>query len=364
MVEQIWEKDMEFGMQFFPDVGPKEKSGQQYFDECLRLTEYCDTYGFTHLRTVEHYFHPYGGYSPNPIVFLTALSQRARTPRVITGAVLPVFNNPLKLAGEIGMLDAITAGRAEIGFARAFLPHEYERFGISLDESVARFDEGMEQVDLLLREENVTHEGDFHSFRNVTSLPRPTQQPRPPFWTAAFTTPESFEKAGRVGNYIMAIPIGGSHMAELIGVYREAWKDAGHAGSGRVMLAFHMYCAETEEEAIRIARDPLNQYLKSLVDAASDWVGGAQSDNYRGYDKMIAALAKETFESQVEKGAAWVGTPDSLVKSIGEYSDMVGGFDDASLQVNFNNMSYEDAERSIKLFGSEVMPTFANKAQS
>ena len=63
-----------------------------------------------------------------------------------------MFNNPLKLAGEIGMLDAISGGRAEIGFARAFLPHEYEHFGISLDESVARFDEGMKQIDMLLTE--------------------------------------------------------------------------------------------------------------------------------------------------------------------------------------------------------------------
>ncbi len=350
---------MEFGMQFFPAVGPDQKSGQQYFDECLRLTEFADVYGYTHIRTVEHYFHPYGGYSPNPIVFLSAASQRTKKARMVTGAVLPVFNNPLKLAGEIGMLDSISGGRAEIGFARAFLPHEYERFGIELDESVARFDEGMEQVDLLLTGENVSHDGKFHSFNDVTSLPRPEQQPRPNFWTAAFTTPESFEKAGRVGNYIMAIPIGGAQMAELIAIYREAWKSAGHEGEGRTMLAFHMYCHEDAEEAARIAREPLNRYLKSLVNAASDWVDGASSDNYKGYDKMIAALDRETFESQVEKGAAWVGTPETLIKQIRDYNEAIGGFDDASLQVNFNDMSYEDAEHSVKLFGEKVMPTFA-----
>lgn len=350
---------MEFGLQYFPCVGPDQKSGQQYFDECLRLAEYADVYGYTHIRTVEHYFHPYGGYSPNPIVFLSALSQRTRKARIVTGAVLPVFNNPLKLAGEIGMLDAISGGRAEIGFARAFLPHEYERFNIDLDESVARFDEGMEQIDLLLTGENVSHDGKFHSFKNVTSLPRPTQQPRPKFWTAAFTTPESFEKAGRVGNYIMAIPIGGSHMAELIGIYREAWKTAGHDGNGRIMLAFHMYCHEDGKEAARIARDPINRYLKSLVDAAKDWVDGAASDNYKGYGKMIEALDRETFESQVEKGAAWVGTPDELAEQIRAYDKEIGGFDDASLQVNFNDLSYDDAERSVKLFGEKVMPAFA-----
>ena len=350
---------MEFGMQFFPAVGPDKKSAQEYFDDCLRLTELADVYNYTHVRTVEHYFHPYGGYSPNPIVFLSALAQRTKKARIVTGAVLPVFNNPLKLAGEIAMLDAISNGRLEVGFARAFLPNEYDRFGISLDESVPRFDEGVHQVDLLLTQENVSHDGQFHSFRNVTSYPRPTQKPRPKFWTAAFVTPESFEKAGRQGNYIMAIPIGGTKMGELVGIYRDAWKAAGHDGEGRVMLAFHMFCHEDRDAAMRIAGPLVNSYLKALVDAAKDWVDGASSDSYKGYGKMIEALDKETFESQLEKGAAWIGTPDDLIEQITTYRDAVGGFDDASLQVNFGNMRFEDAERSVKLFGEKVMPALA-----
>lgn len=350
---------MEFGIQFFPDVGPNQKSARDYFDESLRLCDLCDEYGYTHIRTVEHYFHPYGGYSPNPIVFLTAASQRSRKARLITGAVLPVFNNPLKLAGEIGMLDAISGGRVEIGFARAFLPHEFDRFGISLDESVGRFDEGVAQVGRLLAEENVTEDGKFHSFRNVTSLPRPTQRPKPPFWTAAFQTAKSFEKAGRDGNWIMGIPIGGTEMRGLIDIYRDAWAAAGHPGQGRVMLAFHMYCAPTRTEAVRIARDPLNRYLKSLVDAAGDWTSGASSGDYQNYDKLIAALERETFESQVEKGAAWVGTPDDLIAQIAEYDTQVGGFEEASLQINFNDIGYDDAARSMRLFGEKVVPHFA-----
>jgi alkanesulfonate monooxygenase SsuD/methylene tetrahydromethanopterin reductase-like flavin-dependent oxidoreductase (luciferase family) len=352
---------MEFGMQFFPDVGPEQKSGERYFDEALKLVDLCDTYGYTHVRTVEHYFHPYGGYSPNPHVFLTAASQRSQKARLVVGAVLPVFNHPLKIAGEIGMLDAISNGRLECGFARAFLPHEYQRFGVSLDESVARFDEGVEQVRRLLEEENVTMEGRFHSFKNVTSLPRPTQKPRPQFWTAAFQTAQSFEKAGRTGHWIMAIPIAGGAMRELCDIYREAWHEAGHPGRGRVMLAFHMFCARTREEAYRIAREPLNRYLKSLVDAASDWTSGTSSADYKNYDKMIAALDRETFESQVEKGAAWVGTPDELIDQIERYDEEVGGIEDASLQVNFNTISYEDAERSTRLFGEKVIPYFQKR---
>ena len=355
---------MEFGIQFFPDVAPHQKSGQQYFNEALHLVSLCDELGYTHVRTVEHYFHPYGGYSPNPIVFLTAASQRTRNARLITGAVLPAFNNPLKLAGEIGMLDAISHGRLDVGFARAFLPHEFVRFGVSLNESRARFDEGVEQVRRLLEDENVSMEGQFHSFKNVTSLPRPTQQRRPPFWIAALATPESFVSAGKKGYGVMAIPLAGGKMAELLGLYREAWKSAGHPGQGRVMLAFHMFTSLTNDEAVAIARQPLNDYLQSLVDAASDWTSGSSSADYPGYDKIIAGLKQETFESQIAKGAAWVGTPKEIREAIAQYNHQVGGFDIASLQVNFNTMPVEAAEASMRLFSREVMPYFTEQAKA
>ena len=90
---------------------------------------------------------------------------------MVTGAVLPVFNNPLKVAGELGMLDALSDGRLEIGFARAFLPIEFEKFDISIEESRARYEEGVEQIQALLEGENITRNGKFNSFENVTSSP-------------------------------------------------------------------------------------------------------------------------------------------------------------------------------------------------
>ena len=353
---------MKFGIQFFPDVGPAPKAAASYFAECLRLVSLCDQLGFHHVRTVEHYFHEYGGYSPNPIVFLTAAAARTQQARLVTGAVLPVFNHPLKLAGEIGMLDAISGGRLEVGFARAFLPHEFARFGVSVDESRARFDEGLEQVRRLLEEENVSAAGRFHTYANVTSLPRPTQQPRPPFWVAALGTPESFVNAGRAGHGVMAIPLAGGAMRELLAAYREGWRAGGHRGRGRVMLAFHLLCARTDREAREIARGPLDRYLRSLVDAASDWTSGLSSVDYPGYDRIIAGLRAETFESQVEKHAAWVGSPERIADQIRAYHETVGGFEVASLQVNFNDIAVEDAERSMRLFAAEVMPGFGEKA--
>ena len=106
---------MQFGLNFFPCVGPDEKPAERYFREAMHLCGLTDELGYTHIRQVEHYFKPYGGYSPNPLLFLTAAAMRTKNTRLITGAVLPAFNRPLKLAGEIGMLDGISAGRLEIG---------------------------------------------------------------------------------------------------------------------------------------------------------------------------------------------------------------------------------------------------------
>lgn len=352
---------MDFGIQFFPNVKPEERPARQYFDECLRLCELVDAYGYSHVRTVEHYFDPYGGYSPNPHLFLAAASQRTRRARLITGAVLPAFNHPLKIAGEIGMLDAISGGRLECGFGRAFLPHEFERFGVSLDESVARFDEGVEQVRRLLEEENVTCEGRFHSFADVTSLPRPTRKPRPPFWTAAVGNPASFEKAGRAGHWVMAIPIGGQHMKELLACYREGWKAAGHPGRGRVMMAVHMLCDTDRARALEIAREPVESYFKALVRAARGWLQGASTRDYPGYDKLVDVLSRETLASQMEKGAAWVGSPEDIIEQICRFDADTGGFEEASLQVNFTSVSHADADRSMRLFGEKVIPRFANR---
>jgi alkanesulfonate monooxygenase SsuD/methylene tetrahydromethanopterin reductase-like flavin-dependent oxidoreductase (luciferase family) len=280
--------------------------------------------------------------------------------RLITGAVLPVFNHPLKLAGQIGMVDAISNGRVEIGLARAFLPHEFARFGISIDESLARFDEGLEQITRLLEDDVASAEGRFHSFHNITSLPRPTQKPRPPFWIAATSTKDSFEKAGRLGHHLMCIPLSLGQMADLIKTYRDAWTAAGHPGHGRVMMAFHMFCAETREKAAAIAREPLNVYLKSIVNAASDWMSGVSSRDYPNYQKMIEGLSKETFDTQMEKGIAWVGTPDDIRQRIAAYHQAVGGFESASLQVNFGAIRQAEAEESLALFGREVIPHFKN----
>ncbi len=71
---------MEFGIQFFPDVGSEFKSGARYWEEALHLVDLCDELGYTSVCTIEHHFNLYGGYSPNLHLFLSAAAMRTKNP--------------------------------------------------------------------------------------------------------------------------------------------------------------------------------------------------------------------------------------------------------------------------------------------
>ena len=125
------------------------------------------------------------------------------------------------------------------------------------------------------------------------------------------------------------------------------------------MIAFHMYCDEDGARARAVAAPLIDAYLVSLADAAADWLDGRTSKDYPGYDKVIAALRASNAAEQMASGAAWVGTPDEIAATIARMAHDFGGFEHASLQVNFNLMPRELAQASMRLFARAVMPRFA-----
>jgi len=117
---------MRFGVSFLPDADPSTKLAQDYFRDALALAEFADEAGLHFIKMTEHCVQPYGGYYSNPLSFLSAIAARTRQIRLLRGGILPVFHHPLQIASEAAMLDAISGGRAEIGFARAYMPYEFK----------------------------------------------------------------------------------------------------------------------------------------------------------------------------------------------------------------------------------------------
>lgn len=346
---------MRFGITYFPDVDPSHKGGRQYFAEALDFVEEADALGFDSVKIVEHYFTPYGGYSPDPLQFLAAASQRSRRMRLITGAVIPAFNHPLKLAGQIAMLDCISGGRLDVGVARAFLPHEFDAFGMSMDESRARYEEGIAALVRLLTEEGVTFDGAFHRFTGITSYPRPVQIPHPPIYVAAFRTAESFEWAGRMGYNIMISPfyLRPAELGEMVRLYRKVYAGSGHEpGAEVVNINFRTYAAETDGEARQRAEKYVRHYIDMLLVPLRAW-RGRPSGQYPGYDGFVDQVEKFPYDTMVEQ--AFIGSPQGIRDRIAYFTEICGGEIYPSIDFNYGNMPVEEARASLRLFAEEVM---------
>ena len=353
---------MNFGLNFFPSFRQSDTTTAQYFDQTLRLCERADRLGFRSVKTVEHYFHDYGGHTPNPIVLLSAIAARTARIRPITGAVIPAFNNPVKLAAELAMLDNISNGRLDVGFGRAFIPKEFEVFGVSMDDSRPRFEEGIDIITRLWTEERVSYEGKFHSFRDVHLMPRPVQKPHPPIWIAAVMSKESFVWAGQRGYHVMVVPYAGGleRLREVVQVYRDAWQQAGHPpGREQIQTSLHCYVAETHKEAVEGFKRPTERYIEVFAEAVQSW-SGQQSEQYAGYQKLVDGLSSLTPQQILDNRTALVGTPDEVVEQVQYTRDVLGEIE-PSMQINFGGISDTEAFRTLELFASRVMPKFSTR---
>ena len=72
-------------------------------------------------------------------------------------------------------------GRADIGFARGYLPYEFDAFKIGRDGSRKRYSKTINSVIKLWKENNCSQKTEFFDYSNVTIYPKPIQKPNPPF---------------------------------------------------------------------------------------------------------------------------------------------------------------------------------------
>src|SRR5262249_44109804 len=134
-----------------------------------------------------------------PLPALAGLATRTR--RIALGTnilILPLYH-PLRVAEDVAMIHAMSAGRAILGTAIGYKPEEFEAFGLSLKQRVSRFEEQIEVIRRVWSQSKVTFEGRHFEFRDV-SLPLATfPTPMPPLWIGAEIEP-AIRRAARLGD--------------------------------------------------------------------------------------------------------------------------------------------------------------------
>lgn len=347
---------MQHGLSFLPDADANTCSANAYFNMVLELSRTADEAGLNYVKMTEHYLRAYGGYCPNPLTFLAAVAAQTSRVRLMTGCLLPVFHHPIQLASETAMVDAISGGRLDVGFARAYLPYEFEAFGVPMDGSRERFTDTIDAVRRLWTEDTVTVETPHFRFTGATTQPRPTQHPHPPVWIAAVRSRSSFAWAGEQGFGLLVTPALTplEEVADHIAVYRESHQAMAHQWPSRVLASLPLYVGATDAEAHTVADPLLAHYLNVWADSADAWTSTVSTD-YRGYTgmaRMIRSMNPEQFRTM---GSAVVGDSLRVIDRISAISDTldVDGF---LWQVDFGAVSAAVARASLDRFCGDVLP--------
>jgi alkanesulfonate monooxygenase SsuD/methylene tetrahydromethanopterin reductase-like flavin-dependent oxidoreductase (luciferase family) len=118
---------------------------------------------------------------------LTLMAAETSSIRVGTLVSSLYFRHPVTLARAATTVDHLTDGRVEVGLGVGDPTAGGATAGVTWGpgERVARFDEFVELVDLLLRQEVTTYDGSYFSCQEAEMIPLPVQRPRPPITIAA-----------------------------------------------------------------------------------------------------------------------------------------------------------------------------------
>ena len=107
----------------------------------IRLGEMAETLGYDSVWSVEHHFDDYS-MCPDATQALSYLAGRTSSITLGTGAVILPWNDPLRVAEKITMLDHLAEGRLVFGMGRGLARMEYAGFRQDMNEARERSDEG------------------------------------------------------------------------------------------------------------------------------------------------------------------------------------------------------------------------------
>lgn len=353
--------------------------------DALEQVELADKLGFQYAWEVEHHFLEEYSHSSAPEVFLAAASQRTENIRLGHGIIQtsPRFNHPIRTAERLAMLDLVSNGRVEFGSGESSSEAELGGFGIPYDEKRDQWREGLQIAIRAMTEEPFTgYEGDWVSVPPRNVVPKPTQRPHPPLWVAC-SRRDTILLAAREGigalSFAFIDPEEASQwVADYERVLTEECVPIGGAVNPEVACVTPMMVHENEDEAIRRGLEGGNFFGYSLAHyyvfgdhrpgETDVWQEFKERREKMGYSPEAAiAERSETLGAKVVSGEAkglrgCVGTPEQLRSYLRRFEE--AGVDQVIFVLQAGKNLHEDIMESLELFGTEVLPEFAERDEA
>lgn len=333
--------DLKFGLDTFGDVTVDDhgerRSQAQVLRDVVAQGVLADQVGIDAFGIGEHHRPDYAVSAPD--VVLAGLA--TATERITLGSAVTVLSSddPIRVWQRFSTIDALSSGRAEVTLGRGSFIESFPLFGHDLQRYDTLFSEKLDLFAALLPEGPVHWQGTIRPPVEGLEVYPKTESGRLPAWIAVGGSPESIVRAARYRFPLALAIIGGpaDRFAPFVELYRRALAELGH---DELPIAVHSpgHIAETDEQA----RAELYPHFKANRDKI-----GAE----RGWGPM----GPGEFEREVEGGALYAGSPETVARKIADTARLLGltRFD---LKYSNGPMPHAQSMRAIELYGTRVVP--------
>lgn len=276
------------------------------FDEGHAFWLEAERVGFEGIFFSEHHFGL--SLSPSPNLLIASIARHTTRLRLGTMGLVVPFYQPWRVIEELAMLDHLTHGRLEIGFA-AGVPQELAKIGLGMEEARERFNEALEILDAALENPVVNHSGKYWKLENLNLTPAVFRQPSPPKWTTVVSTGSAQKSAQRRSKICTGFE-SVTRISEIFDTYRAECARLGTpAGPDQLAIRRNISISRDAEAAREeakaakaitlkvVAGDPrVVERASSLLDAPKAGAGFSLHD-----DDYIAGTPAQVAEQIIEQ---------------------------------------------------------------
>ncbi|MCT7662016.1 LLM class F420-dependent oxidoreductase [Mycobacterium deserti] len=163
---------------------------------------------------------------PDPLDLLAFLAGHTTRLGLATGVLVLPNHHPVVLAKRVATLDALSGGRLRLSVGVGWLKEEIEACGADFASRGRRADEQIAVMRLLWeqRADGASFHGEFFDFDHAMCYPKPAR--RVPIHIGGHTS-RAARRAGRLGDGLQPLGVGGPALEELVAVMRDAAADSG-----------------------------------------------------------------------------------------------------------------------------------------
>jgi len=223
-------------------------TGADALRNSIDLARHVEALGFERYWIAEHHGTPMLA-SAAPEILIAAVAAATERIRVGSGGVMLPHYSPLKVAEVFSMLSALHPSRIDLGVGRAPGTDPHTMFALQRDRRQAAPDDFPEQLAelLALLENDLPRD---HPFARLAALPGGEE--RPEVWLLG-SSPQSAIWAAELGLPYSFADFINPKGAELARLYRDRFQPSARRDRPWVAAAVSVICAETDEEAQRLA---------------------------------------------------------------------------------------------------------------